>query len=74
MKTISPKFHQKALTITFFAGFCSKQLKLEKGGPTYLSLNPFPWMPFFATNDRKQIHCVNIVVNNETGPLRLEFN
>ena len=36
-------------------------------------LNPCPFLPFEATDDRKQFQCRNIVLNNKTGPLFLEF-
>ena len=37
-------------------------------------LNPCPFLPFEATDDRKQFQCRNIVLHNKTGPLFLEFN
>ena len=51
--------------------FAEMALKLEKVGPTVSSLNP---SPSFATDDRKQLQCLNIALNNKTGPLFLEFN
>ena len=35
----------------------------------FLSLNPFPSLPSVATDNRKQFQCLNIVLNNKTGPL-----
>ena len=45
--------------------FAEMALKLEKVGPTVSSLNPSPSLPSFATDDRKQLQCLNIF---------LEFN
>ena len=39
----------------FFAGIA---LKLEKVGPTFTSFIPCPSLPFVATDDRKQFHCL----------------
>ena len=54
--------------------FAEMALKLEKVGPTVSSLNPSPSLPSFAIDDRKQLQCLNIALNNKTGPLFLEFN
>ena len=46
----------------------------KKVGPTLSTCNPCPSLPSIATEDRKQFQCLNIGLNNETGPLFLEFN
>ena len=46
-------------------------LKLD---PTCSSFNPFPSLPSLATNERKQFQCLNIVLNNKTEQLFLEFS
>jgi len=48
--------------------------KLEKIGPIFSSFNPFPSLPSVATDDRKQLHCRNIVLNNKARALFLELN
>ena len=57
MKEISNKFHQEAPTIlTFLDDFSG-------------SFNPCPSLLSVATDDRKKFQCLNIVVNDKTGPL-----
>ena len=46
-------------------------LKLD---PTWSSFNPFPSLPSLATDERKQFQCLNIVLNNKTEQLFLEFS
>ena len=48
--------------------------KLEKVCPTFASFDPCPSLPSVATDDRKQFQCVNIVLNDKTLPLFLEFS
>jgi len=48
--------------------------KLEKIGPIFSSLNPFPSLPSVATDDRKMFQWHKIVFNNKARPLFLEFN
>ena len=72
---ISKNVHQGALTIAiFFADFACVALKLEKVGPILLRFNPYSLLPCIATDDRKQFQCSNVVSENKTGPLFLEFN
>ena len=55
-----------------FAGIA---LKLEKLSPAFSRFNPCPSLPSLqqtAGNDFTE--CLKTVVNNETGPLGLEFN
>ena len=54
-----------------FAGIA---LKLGKVGPTFSCFNPHPSLPSVATDNGKQFQCLNIILNNKTGPLFLEFN
>ena len=76
MNKISDKSHQGALTIIlyFWVIFAGIALKLEKGTPTFSSSNPYPSVSFVASEDRKDFLCLNIVSNNKTGALVLEFN
>ena len=69
MKTISNDFQKHFLVI--FAGI---SLKLEKLEPTFSSFYPCAFMSSVATDDRKQFQYLNIALNNNTGPLFLEFN
>lgn len=56
----------------FFAGIA---LKLGIVGPIFLSFNPCPWsFPSVATEDSKQFQCLNIILNNKTGPVFLDIN
>ena len=47
---------------------------LEKVGPIFSRFNPSPSLPSVATDDRKQFQCLNIVFNDKTGSLLLEFD
>ena len=44
------------------------ELKREKVGPTFSSFKPCPFLPSVATYGRKQVQCLNKVLNNKTGP------
>ena len=70
MKQISNKFQQGTLTI-LIAG---NAFKLEKVGSAFSIFNPCPSLPPVATDDREQFQCLNIVLNDKTKPLFLEFN
>ena len=48
--------------------------KLEKIDPIFSSFSPFPSLPSTATDERKQFQCRNIVFDNKTSPLVLEFS
>ena len=76
MDKISNKFCQGALSIIlhFWVFFAGMALKLEKIAPTFSSSNPYPSVSFFASDNRKDFLCLNIILNNKTGPLFLEFN
>ena len=39
-----------------------------------LSFTPFPSLLSVVTDDRKRLKCLNIVLNNKSGSLSLEFN
>ena len=56
----------KNFIMVIFAGIT---LKLFKVGPPFSSFNPCSSCPSVATDDRKQFRCLNIVLNNKTGPL-----
>ena len=72
---ISKNFHQGAVTIAIcFSDFACVALKLEKVGPFFSRFNPYSSLPSVATDDRKQFQGPNIVSENKTGPLFLEFN
>ena len=76
MKKISNKFNQGTLTtviiiIIFWNISSGISLKLEKKK----SFNPFPSLPApFATDDRNQFQCQNIVLHNRSASLFLNFN
>ena len=72
---ISKNFHQGALTIAIcFGDFACVALKLEKVSPIFPNFNPCPSLKSVATDDRKQFQCPNLVSENKTGALFLEFN
>ena len=58
----------------FMGIFEDEDSKLQKIGPLFLSFNPFPSLPSIAADDSKQFQCCEIVFNNKTEPLVLEFN
>ena len=59
----------------FFAGIA---LKLEKrnGGRFFffLTFNLCPLLLSVATDDRKQVQCLNILLSNKTAPISLGLN
>ena len=57
--------------IHFLVTFVGKVLKLEDAGPSF---NPYPFLPSFATDDRKQFQCLNIILEHTAEPLFLEFD
>ena len=54
--------------------FGRQGVKTWKIGPIFSSFNPRPSLSSVATDDRKQCQCLNINLNNKTGPLLLEQN
>ena len=72
-RNISNEFYEGELNI-FFVIFEDIASKLEKIGPIFSSFNPFPSLPFVATDDRKQFQCREIVFNNKTRSLFWEFS
>ena len=68
-KSIAPGF------ALFFAGIA---LKLEKrnGGRFFffLTFNLCPLLLSVATDDRKQVQCLNILLSNKTAPISLGLN
>ena len=70
MKQISNKSQQGTLTI-LVAG---DAFKLEKVGLAFSIFNPCPSLPPVATDDREQFQSLNVVLNDKTEPLFLEFN
>ena len=72
---ISNEFYQRGLTtINFLRIFGTRGIKTWKNWPIFSSFNPFPSMPSVATGDRKQSQYLQIVFNNTTRSLVLEFN
>ena len=57
--------------IPIFAGIASK---FENVGPIFSPFNPCLSLPSVARDDEKQFQCLNIDLNNKTGPLFLKFN
>lgn len=49
-------------------------MAFEKVDPTFSSFNPFQSLPSIAKDDRKQFHCLIILLNNINEPLFLKFN
>ena len=58
----------------FWIAWHWKTAILEKIGNFFSSLNPFPSMPSVATEDRKQLQYIQIVLNNKTWSLVFEFS
>ena len=80
MKKILNKFHQGTLTtviiiIVFWNISSGISLKLEKkNGATFSNFNPFPSLPAsFATDDRNQFQCLNMVLNNRSASFFLNL-
>ena len=72
---ISKNFHQGAISIAIcFSDFACVALKLDEVGPIFSNFNPCPSLKSVATDHRKQFQCPNIVSENKTGPLFMEFN
>ena len=72
---ISNEFDQRGLTmINFLRIFGTRSIKIRKSWPIFSSFNLFPSMPSVATGDRKQFQYLQIVLNNKTRSLVLEFN
>ena len=73
-----PPFHQEIIHVAiifFFGDFCSIALKFKTSWSQFFSrFNRCPSLPSFATDDGKQFHCLNEVLNDKTGPLFLEFS
>ena len=44
-------------------------LKLEQFGRTFSSLNPCPFLPSVATDDRNQFQCLKLFLNNKFAAL-----
>ena len=54
--------------------FRHNAIQLAKVGPTFSSLSPCPSLPSVETGERRLFQCLNIVLNNKTGPLFLKCN
>ena len=68
------EFYHRGLTIiSFLKIFGTTSIKTRKKWPIFSSFSPFPSMPSVATGDRKQFKYLQIVFNNKTGSLVLEF-
>ena len=59
--------------INFLRIFGTRGIKIEKHWPNFSNFNPFPSMPSVATGDGKQFQYLQIVLNNKTRSLVLEF-
>ena len=69
---IANEFYPRGLTIINFSRFLEHvALKLW---PVFSSFNPFPSMPSVAIGDTKQFQYLQIVFDNKTRSLVLEFN
>ena len=58
----------------FFVIFPGMALKHEKVGPTFSSFNPFLSLPSVTPENWKPFQCLNIVLNDKTETLFLEFD
>ena len=54
-------------------GYFRKRL-IQKFHVVVASFNSCLSLPSVSTNGKKQFQCLNIVINNKTGPLFLEYN
>ena len=61
-------------TINFLRIFWLRSIETWKNWLIFSSFNPFPSMPSVAPGDRKQFQYLQIVCNNKTRSLVLEFN
>ena len=69
------KCHERTLSTVFcYYFFRHNAMQLEKVGPPFSSLSPCPSLPSVETGERRQFQCLNIVLNNKTGPLFLKCN
>ena len=64
-------FNHGALTTTFLVIVTGIVLKLEQFGRTFSSLNPCPFLPSVATDDRNHFQCLKIFLNNKFAALFL---
>ena len=60
--------------MNFLRSFEDVASKFEKIGQFFSNFNPFPSLPSIATGDSKQFQYLQIVFNNKTRPLVLEFS
>ena len=68
IRKISNGFYQGELTIIIILViFEDMASKLEKIDPIFSSSNPFPSLPFVATDDRKQFQRQKTAFNNKTN-------
>ena len=72
-KHVFGKISRSEWVNAFLLVFAGIALKLEKVGPAISSLNPSPSLPSVVSEDRKQFHCLYVILNNITGPLFLGF-
>ena len=74
--TKANKCHGRTLSTVFccYYFFRHNAIQLAKLGPTFSSLSPCPSLPSVETGERRQFQCLNIVLNNKTGPFFLKCN
>ena len=60
--------------VNFLTIFGTRSIKTSKNLPIFSSFSPFPSMPSVAIGDRKQFQYLQIVFNNKTISLVLEFS
>ena len=65
------EFHQGAQNHDNFGGWFlqAQHWNLNEKLAYFSSFNPCPSLPSVATDDKNQFRCINIVLNNMTGPL-----
>ena len=71
--TKANKCHERTLSTVCCCYYFLRHnaIQLAKVGPTFSSLSPCPSLPSVETGERRQFQCLNIVLNNKTGPLFL---
>ena len=71
MDFFSERAHR--IIINFLSIFITRSIQTRKNWPIFFSFNPFPSMSSVATGDRKKFQYLQVVLNNKTRSLVLEF-